>query len=112
VNTDLLNWAFENLLKNALDAIEAETSAAKISITATTNDRWVMIDITDSGKGIEKKRFEEIFTPGFSTKRRGWGLGLTLTRRIIEEYHEGKVFVLSSSPEQGTTFRVMLSLLS
>lgn len=112
VNTDLLHWAFENLLKNALDAIEADNKAAKISITATTNERWVMIDITDSGKGIEKKRFEEIFTPGFSTKRRGWGLGLTLTRRIIEEYHEGKVFVLSSSPEQGTTFRVMLSLQS
>jgi signal transduction histidine kinase len=112
VNTDLLNWAFENLLKNALDAIETETTSATISITAKTNDRWVMIDISDSGKGIEKKRFEEIFTPGFSTKRRGWGLGLTLTRRIIEEYHEGKVFVLSSSPDQGTTFRVMLSLLS
>jgi signal transduction histidine kinase len=112
VNTDLLNWAFENLLKNALDAIETETTSAKISITAKTNDRWVMIDISDSGKGIEKKKFEEIFTPGFSTKRRGWGLGLTLTRRIIEEYHEGKVFVLSSSPEHGTTFRVMLSLLS
>lgn len=110
VNPDLLNWAFENLLKNALDAIETETTSAKISITAKTNERWVMIDISDSGKGIEKKKFEEIFTPGFSTKRRGWGLGLTLTRRIIEEYHEGKVFVLSSSPDQGTTFRVMLSL--
>jgi signal transduction histidine kinase len=112
VNTDLLNWAFENLLKNALDAIESETGTATISITATTNERWVMIDISDTGKGIDKKNFEEIFTPGFSTKRRGWGLGLTLTRRIIEEYHQGKVFVLHSSPEHGTTFRVMLSRLS
>ncbi len=111
VNADLLNWAFENLLKNALDAIENDVEAAQISITSKTNERWVMIDVSDTGKGIEKRHFEEIFTPGFSTKRRGWGLGLTLARRIIEEYHDGKVFVLQSSPEKGTTIRVMLSLL-
>lgn len=110
VNPELLNWAFENLLKNALDAIESDSSAASIAITSSVSDDRLMVDVTDSGKGIEKKRFEEIFNPGFSTKRRGWGLGLTLTRRIIEDYHGGKVFVLSSSPEEGTTIRVILNL--
>ncbi len=110
VNPDLLNWAFENLLKNALDAIETESSAASIAITSSVSENRLMVDVSDSGKGIEKKRFEEIFNPGFSTKRRGWGLGLTLTRRIIEDYHGGKVFVLKSSPEEGTTIRVILNL--
>lgn len=110
VNPDLLNWAFENLLKNALDAIESESSSASITITSTVSENRLMVDVSDSGKGIEKKRFEEIFNPGFSTKRRGWGLGLTLTRRIIQDYHGGKVFVLKSSPEEGTTIRVILNL--
>ncbi len=110
VNPDLLNWAFENLLKNALDAIESESSSASIAITSIVSENRLMVDVSDSGKGIEKKRFEEIFNPGFSTKRRGWGLGLTLTRRIIEDYHGGKVFVLKSSPEEGTTIRVILNL--
>jgi len=110
VNPELLNWAFENLLKNALDAIESDSNTASIAITSTVVDDRLMVDVTDTGKGIEKKRFEEIFNPGISTKRRGWGLGLTLARRIIEDYHGGKVFVLSSSPETGTTIRVILNL--
>lgn len=108
VNVDLFSWAIENLLKNALDAIEPESEAPAISISASANNNWVMLDVTDTGKGIDKKDFEEIFKPGFSTKRRGWGLGLTLTRRIIEEYHQGRIFVLTSAPGAGTTFRVML----
>lgn len=108
INTDLLTWALENLLKNALDAIDSDSPTAAITVRGSANGRWVMLDVTDTGKGIEKKDLEEVFKPGFSTKRRGWGLGLTLTRRIIAEYHEGRVFVLKSAPGEGTTMRVML----
>jgi signal transduction histidine kinase len=108
INTDLLIWALENLLKNALDAIESESLSASITIRGSTDGRWVILDVADTGKGIEKKDLEEVFKPGYSTKRRGWGLGLTLTRRIIEEYHDGRVFVLKSAPGEGTTMRVKL----
>jgi len=108
INTDLLIWALENLLKNALDAIESESLSASITIRGSADGRWVILDVADTGKGIEKKDLEEVFKPGYSTKRRGWGLGLTLTRRIIEEYHDGRVFVLKSAPGEGTTMRVKL----
>lgn len=108
INTDLLIWALENLLKNALDAIESESLSASITICGSADGRWVILDVADTGKGIEKKDLEEVFKPGYSTKRRGWGLGLTLTRRIIEEYHDGRVFVLKSAPGEGTTMRVKL----
>lgn len=108
INTDLLIWALENLLKNALDAIETESLSASITICGSADGRWVILDVADTGKGIEKKDLKEVFKPGYSTKRRGWGLGLTLTRRIIEEYHDGRVFVLKSAPGEGTTMRVKL----
>jgi signal transduction histidine kinase len=108
INTDLLIWALENLLKNALDAIESESLSASITICGSADGRWVILDVADTGKGIEKKDLKEVFKPGYSTKRRGWGLGLTLTRRIIEEYHDGRVFVLKSAPGEGTTMRVKL----
>ena len=108
INTDLLIWALENLLKNALDAIESESLSASITICGSADGRWVILDVADTGKGIEKKDLKEVLKPGYSTKRRGWGLGLTLTRRIIEEYHDGRVFVLKSAPGEGTTMRVKL----
>lgn len=108
INADLLTWALENILKNALDAIDDESASAAIRVRGSATDRWVMLDVADTGRGIEKKDLQEVFKPGFSTKRRGWGLGLTLTRRIIEEYHQGRVFVLASVPGEGTTMRVML----
>jgi signal transduction histidine kinase len=108
INSDLLTWALENLLKNSLDAIESDSHSATIAVRGSADGRWVILDVTDTGKGIEKKDLKEIFKPGYSTKRRGWGLGLTLTRRIVEEYHDGRVFVLRSAPGEGTTMRVKL----
>lgn len=105
VNEQLFDWVIENLLKNALDAMEGEGT---IDITVHTSGRWVNIDVKDSGKGIPRKNFETIFEPGFSTKRRGWGLGLSLTRRIVEDYHKGKIFVKQSEPGVGTTFRLQI----
>jgi signal transduction histidine kinase len=108
INTELLTWALENLLKNALDAIESDSRSATIAVHGSTDGRWVVLDVTDTGKGIEKNDLKEVFKPGYSTKRRGWGLGLTLTRRIVEEYHDGRVFVLRSAPGEGTTMRIKL----
>lgn len=108
MNADLLQWAVENILKNALDAIDPGQHGAFISIYSYKNGQQVWIDIEDSGKGMEKKHFKKIFEPGFSTKKRGWGLGLTLTRRIVEEYHRGRVFVVQSEPGAGTTMRIIL----
>ena len=104
LNPPLFEWVLENLMKNALDAMEG---TGEIQVTAFQRENYVNIDITDTGKGILKNNLEQIFEPGFSTKKRGWGLGLTLARRIIEEYHHGKIFVKDSSPK-GTTFRIIL----
>ena len=102
----LFDWVLENLIKNALDAIEGN---GKISIRSQVNDRKEMIlDITDTGKGIPKNNLNKVFKPGFTTKKRGWGLGLPLCKRIIEEYHKGRLFVKSSEPGKGTTFRIVL----
>ena len=95
----------ENLIKNALDAIEA---VGKIQLTIQVIGQDIAIDVKDSGKGIPKNKIKSIFEPGFSTKKRGWGLGLTLTQRIIEQYHKGKIFVKESSEAKGTTFRVLV----
>jgi signal transduction histidine kinase len=97
----------ENICKNAVDAMEAEGELF-ISVTKTTE--FVHIDIRDTGKGIPANQFKTIFQPGFSTKKRGWGLGLSLVKRIIREYHKGRVFVLSSQINVGTTFRISLPL--
>ncbi|HWB62565.1 MAG TPA: HAMP domain-containing sensor histidine kinase, partial [Chitinophagales bacterium] len=105
INAQLFDWVLENLLKNALDAMNGE---GKIAIHVTGNTRQVVIDVTDSGKGIPKNKFDTIFEPGYSTKRRGWGLGLSLTRRIVQEYHHGRIFVKSSEIDKGTTFRIII----
>ncbi|MHB1688812.1 MAG: sensor histidine kinase [Ignavibacteriaceae bacterium] len=106
INSELFEWVIENLIKNALDAIDHKKG--KIGITVTSNRNKVEIDVTDNGKGIEMKRRKDIFRPGYSTKRRGWGLGLSLSKRIIEAYHKGKIFVKTSAPGEGTTFKIIL----
>lgn len=105
INNQLFDWVLENLLKNALDAMDGEGS---IKVEISNDSRHVHIDVTDTGKGIPKNKFETIFEPGYSTKRRGWGLGLSLTKRIVEEYHKGKIFVKHSELGIGTTFRISL----
>jgi C4-dicarboxylate-specific signal transduction histidine kinase len=105
INTSLFEWVIENICKNAIDAIEG---SGQIEIKVSDTKRWVIIDISDSGKGISKSKFKTIFKPGFTTKERGWGLGLSLAKRIIEIYHKGKLFVERSELKKGTTFRIML----
>lgn len=106
VNAPLFEWVIENLLRNAADAMDGSGS---ITITITDQLQFAYIDITDTGKGIPKSKFKTIFEPGFTTKQRGWGLGLSLCKRIIENYHNGKIFVKSSEPNKGTTFRIVLN---
>ncbi|WP_212006240.1 PAS domain-containing sensor histidine kinase [Chitinophaga sp. HK235] len=105
ISPPLFDWVVENLLKNALDAMEG---SGKIDIYIENHPTFVTIDISDTGKGIPKMNFEKVFKPGFSTKKRGWGLGLSLAKRIIEEYHKGRLFVKSSEINKGTTFRILL----
>jgi signal transduction histidine kinase len=105
INQQLFDWVLENLLKNALDAMDGE---GEIDVEATADSSGVIIDISDTGKGIPKGKFATIFEPGYSTKRRGWGLGLSLTKRIVEEYHQGKIVVKQSEIGKGTTFRISL----
>jgi len=106
INRELFEWVIENLMKNALDAIEGP--AGKISFALSRDGARTTIDITDTGKGIDPKRRKDVFRPGYSTKQRGWGLGLSLSRRIIEDYHRGKLTVKQSTPGVGTTFRIRL----
>ena len=101
----LFDWVIENLLKNALDAMEGRGA---IIIDIVDQKQQVVIDVTDSGKGISKKNIGKVFRPGFTTKKRGWGLGLSLSKRIIEQYHKGSLFVKSSEVGKGTTFRIVL----
>jgi signal transduction histidine kinase len=105
INGPLFDWVIENLLKNALDAMEGR---GRIDIDIKNEKAAVVIDVTDSGKGISKKNQANVFKPGFTTKKRGWGLGLSLTRRIIEQYHKGEIFVKHSEMGKGTTFRIVL----
>jgi hypothetical protein len=106
LNSELFGWVIENLVKNALDAIDHKEG--KITIMVTEGKKVVDIEVSDNGKGIEMKRRKDVFRPGYSTKRRGWGLGLSLSKRIIEGYHEGKIYVKNSAPGQGTTFKITL----
>lgn len=108
INPELFQWAVENLIKNSMDAMKGVSGEARISIRAVKEGRQLIVDVEDSGSGIDRKFLRDIFKPGFSTKKRGWGLGLSLTRRIIEEYHNGKVFVLSSELNRGTIIRIIL----
>lgn len=105
INGPLFDWVIENLLKNALDAMEGKGS---LHINIKNEITQVIVDVTDSGKGISKQNIRNVFKPGFTTKKRGWGLGLTLCKRIIEQYHNGELFVKHSEPGKGTTFRIVL----
>ena len=106
LNPELFEWVIENLVKNALDAFESGKGDIKISLSQNT--KYLFIDVTDNGKGIDPKYSKDVFRPGYSTKRRGWGLGLSLSKRIIEEYHKGKIFIKETQLGKGTTFRIRL----
>lgn len=105
INEALFEWVIENLMKNSLDALQGHGT---ISVHIGSDDKCVWIDVTDTGKGIAKSNWKRIFQPGFTTKTRGWGLGLSLSRRIVEEYHHGKIAVVDSEIGRGTTIRVTL----
>jgi signal transduction histidine kinase len=101
----LFDWVIENLLKNALDAMDGNGS---ITVTMKEETDRILIDVMDTGKGIVRENISKVFKPGFTTKKRGWGLGLSLSKRIVEQYHKGKLFVKHSEPGKGTTFRLEL----
>ncbi|WP_290791641.1 sensor histidine kinase [Flavihumibacter sp. UBA7668] len=105
LSATLFDWVMENLLKNALDAMEGE---GQISVQIQENEKQVTIDVSDTGKGIPGNNLSRVFEPGFTTKKRGWGLGLSLSKRIIEQYHQGELYVKNSEPGKGTTFRIVL----
>jgi two-component system, sporulation sensor kinase D len=107
LNVPLFDWVIENILKNGVNAIE---DSGKISVNIIENlaKEQIFVDITDTGKGIQRSKFEAIFKPGFTTRKRGWGLGLSLTKRIIENYHQGQIFVKESDLGKGTTFRIII----
>lgn len=105
ITMPLFEWVMENLTKNAVDAMQGEGS---LTFTVSSDKDKVYIDVTDTGKGIARKNFDMVFNPGYTTKKRGWGLGLTLVKRIIEEYHHGKIYVKESELNRGTTFRIEL----
>ncbi len=106
INRELFEWVIENLIKNALDSMEEKKGAITFHIEKIKN--YIIIDVSDTGKGIEQKFKKDIFRPGFSTKKRGWGLGLSLSKRIIEDYHKGKIFLKESTIGKGTIFRIRL----
>ena len=103
MNASLFEWVIENLCKNAVDAMEGQGT---ITLTLREGQHDVVVEVKDTGKGIKKKDLNSVFTPGFTTKKRGWGLGLSLAKRIVEEYHKGRIFVKQSEPGKGTTFRI------
>ncbi|HUM97926.1 MAG TPA: HAMP domain-containing sensor histidine kinase [Chitinophagaceae bacterium] len=105
VSPPLFDWVIENLLKNALDAMEGKGT---IEVTISEDEKKVFIDVSDTGKGIARKNISLLFKPGFTTKKRGWGLGLSLSKRIIEQYHKGEIFIKQSEWGKGTTFRIVL----
>jgi two-component system, sporulation sensor kinase D len=115
LNIPLFDWVLENLLKNAVNAIEGK-GRIKIEISQNKGKRnqllkhknQLFIDVTDTGKGIPRSKFETVFQPGYTTRKRGWGLGLSLTRRIVKNYHDGLIFVKESELGKGTTFRIIL----
>jgi signal transduction histidine kinase len=105
ISEPLFGWVIENLSKNAVDAMSGQ---GRITFTLSAKDNTIILDIQDTGKGIAKSKFREVFSPGYTTKTRGWGLGLSLAKRIIESYHKGKIYVKESEPNVGTTFRIEL----
>jgi len=108
LNMQLFSWTIENLVKNAIDAMKGK---GQLKIAITNSDKHVYIQVTDSGKGISKAQYKKIFEPGYTSKKRGWGLGLSLSKRIIEDYHDGKIKVLQSQINKGTTFQIALKQL-
>lgn len=105
ISRPLFEWVLENLVKNAIDAMNGE---GKLTVCITQKENEVFVDVSDTGKGIEKSKIRTVFEPGFTTKKRGWGLGLSLVKRIVESYHKGKIFVRSSEVGKGTEFRIVL----
>jgi signal transduction histidine kinase len=105
LNEELYNWTIENLVKNGIDAMKGK---GQIGLELKTTTHQVISEITDNGSGIAKKQFKAIFETGYTTKKRGWGLGLSLTKRIVEQYHNGKIKVLSSEIDKGTTIQIAL----
>lgn len=105
LNEALFSWVIENLCKNAIDAMNGEGT---ITLSLKEKENHVLLDVTDTGKGLHKSQFKAIFRPGYSTKKRGWGLGLSLAKRIVENYHKGKIFIRDSEISKGTTFRIIL----
>lgn len=106
LNGSLFEWVIENLCKNAVDAMGGEQGI--ITLKVEESDTWVYLDVSDTGKGIRKRNINNVFRPGFTTKKRGWGLGLSLAKRIVEEYHHGRIYVKESEVGKGTTFRIEL----
>lgn len=106
LSSSLFGWVIENIVRNSVDAIENKHGIIRFHVEKT--EKEVLIDITDNGKGISKSKQKTIFQPGFTTKKRGWGLGLSLSKRIIENYHNGKIFIKNSEPNKATTFRIVL----
>ena len=109
LNQQLYSWTIENLVKNSIDAMKGK---GKLKIAIANEGKYVTINVTDTGKGISKQNFNTIFRPGYTSKKRGWGLGLSLAKRIIEDYHNGKLKVLNSEIDKGTTMQISLKLLS
>ena len=105
LNSSLFEWVIENICKNAIDAVNG---SGEIKLSITDHTQVIYIDVSDSGKGISKSKYKTIFKPGYTTKERGWGLGLSLTKRIIEEYHDGKIFIHESEIGKGTVVRIVL----
>ncbi len=105
ISEPLIQWVLENLSKNAVDAMEGE---GRLTFNILNEDGKVVVEVSDTGKGMEKKMYKRIFEPGFTTKKRGWGLGLSLAKRIVTEYHKGRIFVKQSEVGRGTTFRIEL----
>ena len=105
LNKPLFEWVIENLIKNAVDAING---AGEIEFVLYEREHNIFLDVTDTGKGIDRRTQRRIFQPGFTTKQRGWGLGLSLAKRIIEDYHRGKLFLKASQVGKGSTFRIIL----
>lgn len=109
LNMQLYSWTIENLVKNAIDAMKGK---GQLKIALTNSDKEVFIEVTDTGKGIPKTRYKKIFNPGFTSKKRGWGLGLSLSKRIIEDYHQGRIKVLHSELKKGSTIQISLKLIA
>lgn len=106
INPQLFGWVTENIIRNAIDALAQKGS---INLSVKAQNKKIYIDVTDSGKGLKSSQLKKVFVPGYTTKKRGWGLGLSLVKRIVEDYHKGQVFVLKSELTKGTTFRVVLN---